>query len=135
MKIELEVHAGDFKTGEGYMIFHDSMYPQKNRAKKYRADGFYMKNKNGKVELFPFTEVEEIEEASEESVQRVGGALRWGLAGGVLFGPLGLITGLIAGGGQKNMTTFVCKFKDSRKFLGTCNTKTFTITRATIQGF
>lgn len=123
MNTDLEVHAVDFKIGKDHMILHDSMHPQKWRMKKYRSDGFYMKDVYGQVKLFPFTDITEIEEVSEESVQRVKGALGWGLAGGALFGPLGLITGLIAGGGQKQMTTFHCKFKDGRKFLGTCEKK------------
>jgi len=41
-----------------------------------------------------------------------------------LLGPAGLLAGLILGAKGKD-TTFVCEFKDDRKFLGTASSKVF----------
>ncbi|UJF20962.1 hypothetical protein [Shewanella sp. OMA3-2] len=70
------------------------------------------------------SEIERLEEASEESVISIGGAAGWGVAGSVLLGPVGLLAGLILGGKSKD-TTFICEFKDGRKFLGTASFKVF----------
>lgn len=47
-----------------------------------------------------------------------------GLAGTVLLGPAGLLAGLILGGRGKE-TTFICVFKDGRKFIGTASSGVF----------
>jgi len=73
--------------------------------------------------------IEALEVASEESVKRFGGTVGWGLAGGLLLGPLGLAAGLLTGGQGKDVT-FVCKLKDGRKFLATAPSKTFTALQA-----
>ena len=71
-----------------------------------------------KLERMPGSELAEVEIASEESVKRIGGTVGWGLAGGVLLGPVGLLAGLLAGGNKKRVT-FVARLKDGRKFLAT----------------
>ncbi|MEZ5990059.1 MAG: hypothetical protein R3F30_13205 [Planctomycetota bacterium] len=76
-------------------------------------------------ERIPADAVEEIEVATEENVKRLGGTMGWGLAGGLLLGPVGLLAGLLAGGKRK-AGTFVCMFRDGRKFLGTTDSKTWT---------
>ncbi|QMU61164.1 MAG: hypothetical protein GKR92_05395 [Gammaproteobacteria bacterium] len=43
---------------------------------------------------------------------------------GVFLGPAGLLAGLLAGG-KKKQITFVCKFKDGRKFLATVPSKVY----------
>ncbi|MPW37643.1 hypothetical protein [Vibrio sp. B1Z05] len=80
----------------------------------------------GKIlqEKIKVSEVKTVEEASEESVISIGGAAGWGVAGSVLLGPVGLLAGLILGGKSKD-TTFVCEFKDGRKFIATGRTKVF----------
>ena len=82
-----------------------------------RADKFFR-------ETIPVTEVSEVDVASEENVKRMGGTVGWGLAGGVLLGPVGLLAGLLAGGRGKDVT-FVCKLKDGRKFMATAQSKIF----------
>lgn len=65
-----------------------------------------------------------IESASEDSVKKVGGAIGWGVVGGVLAGPVGLLAGALLGGNKKEVT-FVAELDDGRKFMGTTDHKTF----------
>lgn len=65
-----------------------------------------------------------IESASEESVKKVGGAIGWGVVGGVIAGPVGMLAGAILGGNKKEVT-FVAEIEDGRKFMGTTDNKTF----------
>jgi hypothetical protein len=106
----IDVIAGDFKKGN---------------ENQYARGKFFMKiNESFLRKQINITEIQRLEEASEESVISVSGAAGWGLAGNVLLGPAGLLAGLVLGGKGKN-TTFVCEFKDGRKFLGTSTTKVF----------
>jgi len=106
----INVHAGDFKTG----LEH-----------QYVRGEFLMKHK-GKFfrEKIPSFQIEKLDLATEESIVSVGGAAGWGIAGSVLLGPVGLLAGLILGGMGKDVT-FICKFKDGRKFLGTASSNLF----------
>lgn len=106
----IDVHAGDFKEGKDSQYVHGKFHMKKKGA-------FFR-------ETIPSSQVEKVELASEESVVSVGGAAGWGLAGSVLLGPAGLLAGLILGGKGKDVT-FVCKFKDGRKFLGTASASVF----------
>jgi len=63
--------------------------------------------------------------ASEDSVKKIGGSLGWGVAGGVLMGPLGLIAGAILGGNRKDVT-FIAELSEGRKFMATTDSKTYT---------
>jgi hypothetical protein len=76
------------------------------------------------AEKIPLSEIAELDVASKESVTRIGGAIGWGIAGEVLFGPVGLLVGLLRGG-RRNETTFVCKLRDGRKFLAVANSRVY----------
>ena len=78
----------------------------------------------GKIFLI-FPELEEI-----ESVKRIGGRIGWG-ATGFSSGPGGL-NRRVAARRQKTAVTFVAKFKDERKMLGSTNSKTFNTMMATV---
>lgn len=65
-----------------------------------------------------------LEAASEDSVKKVGGAIGWGVVGGAIAGPLGLIAGALLGGNKKDVT-FVAEIDDGRKFMGTIDSKSF----------
>ena len=65
-----------------------------------------------------------VEPATEESVKRLGGTLGWGVAGGLLLGPVGLLAGLLAGGRHKEIT-FICVFQDGKKIVATADNKTY----------
>jgi hypothetical protein len=106
----IDVIAGDFKNG------NDSQYV---RGK------FLMKHQGRFIrETIPVSQLEKIELATEEAVISIGGAAGWGLAGSVLLGPAGLLAGLILGGRGKD-STFICIFKDGRKFLGSASASVF----------
>lgn len=103
----IDVKAGDFKKGLESQYVHGKFLMKK--------EGSFLRET-----ILP-SQIEKLELATEESVISVGGAAGWGIAGSVLLGPAGLLAGLILGGrGQK--ATFICKFKDGRKFLGTAST-------------
>jgi hypothetical protein len=106
-----EIHAGDFKA---------------NRNQQF-ANGKLLLSGRGKFfrETVTKKQIASVEVATEESVKRLGGTLGWGLAGGVLLGPVGLLAGLLVGGHGKNVT-FVCQLGDGRKFLATADSKIFT---------
>jgi hypothetical protein len=106
-----EVHAGDFKKGKDHQLVGGELIMK-------RPNKFFR-------ESIPLKQIETLEMASEESVKRIGGTVGWGIAGGVLLGPIGLLAGLVAGGKGKNVT-FVCQLKDGRKFLATASSKIFT---------
>lgn len=106
----INIHAGDFKEG----------------SKHYYVNGKFWMRRKGKLfrEKIDPSQIVKLEHASEESVVSLGGAAGWGMAGSVLLGPVGLLAGLLLGGkGQK--VTFICVFKDGRKFLGTASSKLY----------
>lgn len=106
----IKVHAGDFGKGSGTFMFGSFGLPKK--------EGW------GGQEGISASQLAEVAVATEETVKRWGGTVGWGVAGAVLLGPVGLLAGLIAGGRDKEVT-FVAKFKDGRKFLGTTDSKTY----------
>ena len=108
---KITVHAGDFIEGKGQISFGSMVL--KTKEKNWVGEGI------------PFSDIDEIEKASEDAVKRVGGTLGWGVAGAVVLGPVGLLAGLLAGGRGKDVT-FVAKLKDGRKLLATTDAKTFT---------
>lgn len=112
---KIKIHAGDFLSGEGQFSFGKLVL----KTKAHRFLG----------ETIPAAALETVEIATEESVKRLGGTIGWGIAGGVLLGPVGLLAGLLAGGRKKEIT-FVAKFKDGRRLLGTTDSKTFTALQA-----
>lgn len=108
---KIKVHAGDFLKGDGQFSFGSLVL---------RTEARYIIG-----EAIPATELEAVEAATEESVKKLGGTVGWGITGGALLGPVGLLAGLLAGGRKKEVT-FVASFKDGRKLLGTTDSKTFT---------
>lgn len=114
---KIKVHAGDF--------------PEQKAQVSFGSMNLISKNAKWLGENIPFTEIKEVDEASDENVKRIGGTVGWGAAGGVLLGPVGLLAGLLAGGRGKDVT-FVCRLKNGRRLLGTTDNKTFTKMRAAI---
>lgn len=111
---EFKIHAGDFSTQ------HKAMFT---------SGSFSMPPENDvwgwKKERYTASDVEEIAEASEENVKRIGGTLGWGAAGALVLGPVGLLAGLLMGGKKKEVT-FVVKFKDGKKALCSADSKLYT---------
>ena len=115
---EVKVHAGDFQDG-GVNIFtlgHKGRY--EFRLKSPLGTGLL------KQEKIDIKYVKSVEVLTEENVKKIGGTVGWGIAGGVLLGPVGLLAGLLLGGKGKNVT-IVVKFKDGRKLLATVNNETY----------
>lgn len=106
----INVLAGDFKKGPDSQFVHGTFHMKK--------EGSFFREK------IALSQLDKVEAATEEAVVSIGGAAGWGLAGSVLLGPAGLLAGLILGGRGKE-TTFICVFKDGRKFLGTASSKVF----------
>lgn len=106
-----EVHAGNFKKGMKHQLTGKRLL--------MKSDGSFFK------ENIKLNQIQAVAVATEESVKRFGGTLGWGIAGGFLFGPVGLLAGLLAGGRGKNVT-FVCQLKDGRRFLATADSSIFT---------
>ena len=69
-------------------------------------------------------QIEALDVATEENMKKMGGAIGWGLVGGLALGGIGAVAGLLAGGRGKDVT-FVCKFKDGRKMLAKADSKVF----------
>lgn len=112
-----QIHAGDFKTCNDHQFLPGP--PGKPGTLLLKSQGKFLREKVGT------DQIEELEAASEENVKRLGGTVGWGIAGGVLLGPVGLLAGLIAGGRGKDVT-FVCKLKDGRKFMATAPSDVYT---------
>jgi len=110
---KLEFHGGSYGEGEKG-AFYDSGGKCFNLPKK---GSFF--NENVKLD-----QVESIQVADQESVKKMGATFGWGLAGLAIAGPLGMAAGLL-GGGRAKKTTFLCIFKDDRKFLATMDSKGF----------
>ncbi|MBX9498769.1 hypothetical protein J8Z86_22315 [Yersinia enterocolitica] len=107
---ELRMHAASFKHGGinlilGHLFIRDKWYqPIGNRVKA--------------------VDIAKIEVASEDSVKKIGGSIGWGVVGGALLGPAGLIAGAIIGGNGKDVT-FIVELVDGRKFMATTKSKEF----------
>lgn len=72
---------------------------------------------SGFGEMLYAKEVACLEVASEESFKKTGGTIGWGLTSAAVFGPVGLLAGLVLGGKKKEVT-FIMMFEDGRKLLG-----------------
>lgn len=119
----IEIYAGDFKPGKL------SQLGWVRRGIFAREEMLIMDVGSRAREKIPLSQIAEIEKASAESVNRLGGAIGWGIAGDALFGPVGLLAGLVAGSRGTNVD-FVCKLADDRKFIATAPAKTFSKLRA-----
>jgi hypothetical protein len=126
MMAKIKMHAGDF--GEETVSISISEYSLTLRYDlDYSRDSVWALSGQS-MELY-WKDVEEIVEASEENVKRLGGTVGWGVVGAAVLGPVGLLAGLLAGGRGKDVT-FVLKMKDERKMLATTDSKTFTKLKA-----
>lgn len=115
---KIKVHAGDFqKSG--------------NNSFGFGSFTLFTDTHPFMGETISAKQLESVEIASEASVKKIGGTVGWGVAGGVLLGPVGLLAGLLAGGRKKEVT-FVAKFKDGRKLLASTDQKTYTKIQAAI---
>ncbi|PHR57933.1 MAG: hypothetical protein COA43_11190 [Robiginitomaculum sp.] len=115
MGVKFKVLAGDFGKCDGGISFLDSLYIS------HFLDGGW----TPKVINIAREQVKTLDVATEDSVVKIGGAAGWGIAGGLLLGPAGLLAGAILGGRGKK-TAFVMVLEDGRKFIGECKSKDYT---------
>ena len=107
----ITVHAGDYAKGGRHALNFGTLF-------------MYEEGRSTPISIH-LSSLETVEIASEASVKRLGGTVGWGVAGAVLLGPAGMLAGLLLGGRAKEVT-FVARFRDGSKFLGTTDPKTFT---------
>ena len=105
-----EILAGDFTKGGNAQFLGDTF--------TLPVPGKWMR------EDIKVSQIEAVEIATEESMKKMGGAIGWGIVGGLALGGIGAVAGLLAGGRSKDVT-FVCKFKDGRKMLAKADGKVF----------
>ncbi len=115
MAMMIKVHAGDW--GKMYAGIGPGWT---GRDRIILSKGLFQENDT----YFLDTDIASVEVATEKKVKRLAGTAGWGLAGGALLGPVGLLAGLLLGG-KKTEVTFVCVFNDGRKILATTDQKTF----------
>ena len=115
MAMTIKVHAGDW--GEQVAIFGLN-WGFKRRIELSR--GFF----KGSDTYYLSKDIHSVEVVTEENIKRLGGTLGWGLAGGALLGPAGLLAGVLLGG-KKKQVTFVCTFTDGKRILATTDPPTF----------
>ncbi len=118
----IKMLAGDFSK-EGRSVYNEGMFsdPRLELVTDDLDD----------PQKIPLTELDTVEEATEENVNNIGGAVGWGTAGALLLGPVGLLAGALLGG-KKQEVTFVAKLKDGRKFMATTDKKTFIKLKAAV---
>lgn len=106
----IEILAGDFIPGKNHQFL--------NRAFVLQRPGKLLR------ETIPVTDVQSMDIANEENTKTLAGSIGMGVAGAALLGPVGLLAGVLAGGNKKTVT-FICTFKDGRRFMGTTSTKVY----------
>lgn len=105
----IEILAGNFGKGTGSISFGQLKIP---------------KQLGGREIVIKAGELEQVEKASEQSIKKFVGTAGWGVVGGALLGPAGLLAGLLLGGKSKKIS-FVAHLKDGRSFLGTVDNKAY----------
>ncbi len=111
---KIKVYAGDLKECTWKFSFRS--------LKMSRIQKGFLWNRT--ISISFKKDIEDIEQLTEEKVKKISGTLGWGVAGGVLLGPLGAIGGMFVGGNKKEVA-FACYLKDGRKFMATTDGKTW----------
>lgn len=75
-----------------------------------------------------------LEICTEENVKKIGGAVGWGVVGGVLAGPVGILAGALLGGNKKQVT-FILELTDGRQLMGSVDLKAYTAMQASKMKF
>lgn len=109
--------AGDF-SGTGQVLI--------GRLYRPSAQGLRMPiaGSSLRTEHIAAGQIESLEVATDEGIKSLAGSFGWGVVGGLAGGPVGAIAGVLAGGNSREIK-FICKFKDGRKFLGSCKSDTY----------
>tara|TARA_B100001123_G_C14791829_1_gene820753 strand:+ start:278 stop:598 length:321 start_codon:yes stop_codon:yes gene_type:complete len=101
---KITVHAGDFLKGDGsFMLGQLSLLTEEH---------------SWLGETIALTELASVDIATEENVKKLGGTIGWGIAGAAMFGPAGLLAGLLLGGKKK---TCYVRWQIQRRTQGACH--------------
>lgn len=127
------IHAGDFVPGDGLARFVPKPIFFKSKPHGWEI---ILPKGNGKGSLgfgerLSISDFASVEIANEESVKRMSGTIGWGLAGATVFGPVGLLVGLLSGG-KKTEVTFFGTLQNGKKMLSTTDLKIFTLMQAAV---
>jgi hypothetical protein len=117
---KLMIQSGDFLQGEG----------------EYDNDIFTLKSDRNPVtgERIPIARIKHVTLASQETSKNLGSALKWGLAGALVLGPVGLMVGIWLGGKSEEVT-FIATLKDGRKLMAITDGKTYSKLAGTVRVF
>lgn len=112
----IQVIAGDFPNGRAELAWGVLVFP------KQVKQGF-----DKAVQLDTRKELMALQILEKEDEDRVAKVAGTGLAGGLLFGPVGLLAGglLSAAGKKKQTISFSATFRDGRQFTGSTDGDTF----------
>ncbi|WP_347929774.1 hypothetical protein [Pseudomonas helvetica] len=107
---KITVISGDFLAGDA----------------EFQSGSFTLKSAlKPSLELkIPLSNLETLETATEEVVNKKGSVIRWSLAGALLLGPIGLVAGWLLCDTEREIT-FYAKFKDGRCLLATTDKGTY----------
>src|SRR5437868_5900359 len=87
-----------------------------NGTEMIDAFGYYILEIPGEGKIDLNRHIVALETVTEQNKQKVFGKIGWGLVGGMAFGPIGLLAGLIVGGKSKEVC-IVCQLVDGRSFM------------------
>lgn len=112
----VEVLSGDFPLGRAEFGFGLLVFPKKPKQGYPET-----------IAITPKDELLSVEVADQSVESRTGKAASAGIAGGLLFGGVGLIVGGLLGAAekQKKEVTFIATLTEKRRFLGKTDSKTF----------
>ena len=102
--------AGDFPSGT--KVFSSSLF------------GLYSLNLPDGTIIPIAQSIVSIETVTEENQHKIAGKVGWGIVGGALLGPVGLLAGLIAGG-RKTEICYTAQLADGRTFMATADPKAY----------
>jgi hypothetical protein len=108
-----KIHAGDFGDGEGTFSSLTNSFTLPVKGKTFGS------------QRLPASSLSSLEIATEENVKKLAGTVGWGLVGGAILGPVGLLAGLLAGGRGKKIV-FAVRFTDGQKMLASADSQVFT---------
>ncbi len=112
----ITLKAGDFGAGMAVTVGADALYLPDPRAP-------------GRTESVPLGSLGEVEAVADDYSKRERSAMRLGLAGAALLGPIGLAAGALALRKPKDVT-FMARLADGRHFVATADARTYAALRS-----
>jgi hypothetical protein len=69
-------------------------------------------------------QIKQVEIVTESNKKNIMSAVGWGVAAGVVLGPIGALAGVLAGG-RRQEVCFACVLSDGRRFIATADAKLY----------